>query len=351
MKKVIIIDTREGGDWSLDLLYAGLCKVRGVKNVIDYPVKKKHREWRDNSVIRDWGKERRTLGYVEGNDKMPNRTMMEVFDLAKKGHVDHIIVDERDETHAVYKMLRLDMLTSIPVTVVAGHDRFWNHSPKRVSNIMYPNRVRKMFMANWQPSYDIYNAEKWFLTNYFYRPINWSANFDHYWDPGKRADLLRDKIYDVSFSGYASHPDRKRFIEAVQSEFKSKNLNIFLEEQGDTTKSFMAKPQYFAEMAQSKICLNLRGAAEDGRTLRFFEIPYVGSYMLTQRNPTENQVHPAFLDGQHCSYFETEEQLCETIEKALMQPIWRETIAEAGHYHLMKHHTCEARARYVLEEK
>jgi hypothetical protein len=93
--------------------------------------------------------------------------------------------------------------------------------------------------------------------------------------------------------------------------------------------------------------VNLQGAAECGKALRFYEIPYVGSYMLSQRDRA-NQVHP-YLNSLHCDYFETIEQMDTLIAGALELPARREYIAAEGHKHAMKYHTSRARVDYIYE--
>ena len=50
----LIIDLRDGGDWSLDLCFAGLVYNLGPENVHMCPRKLKYTEWDSGKSVRDW---------------------------------------------------------------------------------------------------------------------------------------------------------------------------------------------------------------------------------------------------------------------------------------------------------
>lgn len=331
--KYLVIDMRSGGDWSLDLIFAGLVKVLGPENVFDFPRKSKHREWLPEDVGSDWGKERRTLGYTPLNDLVSS----DLLDIRREAISENltVIMDERDESFTTYCRLGLHYI-GVPVVIVAGHDRFWNESPQMVHE-RFGSRLRHMFIDNWRDEYaDLPRTSL----------INWSTNFDHYWI---RPEGPIEKTTDICFFGYNSHPDRERYVDHILSspEWRDLRLDIVFERRPNTTEVFLTKQEYFNRMLHSKVCINLRGAADKGKTLRFYEIPYVGSFMLTQKFD-DRQLHP-FLGGVHCGEFDDEYSLDANLRLFLGHDEEREFVAEMGHRHLMEHHTCEARVRYILE--
>lgn len=342
--KVLLIDSREGGDWSLDLLYSGLVKNLGRQNVIDYPAHDKHRidqVLRVGDPEKDWGSERRSLAFVKNTPWRPpiskfNR--IQITQMLRKGEIDVIFVDERPESYALYVELKANWF-GVPVVVVAGHDKFWNLSPSYVHLNYYKDRLSKMFLSNWDKNFDLglFDARD-------VNPYAWSVNFDHLWNSWYRSE---EKKYDISFMGYNSHPDRERIIDHILKEWKHLNLNIVLERRPNTFELFTPKYEYFKVMQESRICLNLRGAAQDGKTLRQWEIPYVGSCMLTQR--TEEKVPFPLENGVHCDVFQNMDELDESIEYLMDQPDFREELATNGHKHVMEHHTSHARVRWMLE--
>jgi hypothetical protein len=336
----LVIDTRDGGDWSLDLMFAGLVRALGPGRVLDCPFKLKHREWSPSRLEepRDWGLERRTLGYTPANVLIPGFDVpdgqMEAFVrflAAQKQLV--VLTDERDSSHEVYFRLGLGAL-GVPLVIVAGHDRFWNTSVRDVQG-RFGTKLLATFIDNWRDEFESLPAT---------HPINWSANFDHYWH---RPELAPEKEYDIFFLGYNSHPDRARFIDLIEREYGHLNNSIYLERRSDTTDSYVTKAEYFSQMLRSKVCLNLRGAAQGGKTLRFLEIPYVGSLMVTQTF-SDVQLHP-FVHGEHCLYFNDDRTLRYALDVMLGDDRLRERIARNGHEHLLAHHTVDSRIRYVLD--
>lgn len=336
----VVIDLRDGGDWSLDLCFAGLNK-NGL-DVLDVPYKDKHREWWDvidGKRKPDWGLERRTLGFSTHDDRkevIPNSTeLVGLRLLRERGEISRVWLDERMESFQRYRELELDKC-SAKVVVVAGHDRFWNHSPKFVASL-YGDKLEAMLLDNWYPEY----ADLPFRT----RRIGWSCNFDHYWD---RPEKPPEKNIDIFFIGYNSHPDRARFIDHVCRKFPNLNNYIYLETRPDCFEEFIPKEHLFNLMLRSKICLNLRGAADRGKTLRAYEIPYVGSFMLSQ-DVDDPGMKEDFEPGLDCSYFSDELELEHAVAAALHNPSWREGVALAGHRRAIQDISVEARWRDVLK--
>lgn len=338
LKKVLFIDARQGGDFTLDALWAGLVDRHGWDRVVDWPPSDKHREGVPTpvgNVEKDYGAERRSLCYTPHYDKFIRFSDWEINSMMRDGQIERIFIDEREESYQFY-LKTVAKFTNIPVVVVAGHDRFWNSSPRQLFQ-MYGKNLEAMFLDNWRPEYD-------FLPRAF--PMSYSTNFDHLWDAGNRESYLREKVYDICFMGYNSHGSRGVIVDHLLQKYgSSTNSCLFVEKRPNTMECFLPKREYFKKMAQSKVCVNLRGGAECGKALRFYEIPYVGSYMLSQKFEGK-QVHP-FVGGIHCDYFSSIEELDGLITTALSQEVQREKVAAAGHSHALKFHTARARVDYI----
>lgn len=334
----VVIDLRDGGDWSLDLCYAGLMANR--VRVIDLPYKVKHREWWDvieGKRSSDWGLERRTLGFTGQDDRgyrHGGASLVEADMLLQQGMVSRVWLDERLESFNTYRAYGF-FDAGIPAVVVAGHDRFWSHSPEFVASL-YGERLEAMLLDNWYPRY----ADLLFPT----KRIGWSCNFDHYW---QRLDGIIEKDIDVSFIGYSSHPDRERYIDLIRSKFPDRNLHLVLETKPDSFGNFVPKAEYFQIIQRSRVALNLRGAADRGKTMRAYEIPYVGSFMLSQQIDDPGMVED-FQDGVHCLYFHDEDSLEESIRWALSTPGHREWIATHGHQRALNELSVKSRWQDVL---
>lgn len=338
MKKILFIESRTGGDFTMDAVFAGLVDKFGAKNVIDWPPKDKHREGvpvQTGNTERDYGAERRSLCYVADSKDLPVLDRNEIRDMLAKGEISRIFTDERPESLRHYFEVGGHFF-SVPVVVIAGHDRLWN--PKGVQGIqeMYGHLLEAMFLDNWRDEYTP-------LKNAF--PMSYSTNFDHLWDVASREALLKDKVYDVCFLGYNSHPDRAQLVDHLQMRYGGNNNYLFVERRPNTMDAFIRKSEYFRIMAQSRVCINLKGGAECGKALRFYEIPYVGSCMLSQTD-NARQVNP-FEDQKHCIYFNNERELDNWVDILLGSDNLRERIANAGHEHAMKFHTARARVDYM----
>jgi hypothetical protein len=253
-------------------------------------------------------------------------------------------LDERMESFQRYRELGLDR-TDARVVVVAGHDRFWNHSPEFVASL-YGSKLEAMLLDNWYPRY----ADLPFRA----RRIGWSCNFDHYW---KRPESPPEKDIDVSFIGYNSHPDRALYIDFIRSTFPNLRLHLVVERSPDTFDAFVPKAQYFDTIQRSKIALNLRGAADRGKTMRAYEIPYVGSFMLSQ-GIEDPGMDDDFRNLEHCVYFNSKTQLERQIrwflgigpgEAATLGPRHREQIAVQGHRRAIEDLSVVQRWREVIE--
>lgn len=336
--KVLFIESRTGGDFTMDAVWAGLVDKFGPKNVIDWPPKEKHREGvptLTGNVEKDYGAERRSLCYTPFPHDLPVLDRTQIRTLLAIGQIKRIFIDERPESFKHYLEVAANFF-SVPVTVVAGHDRFWNPDGIVGLKKMYGALLDGMFLDNWRPEYDSVHGAF---------PMSYSTNFDHLWESENREELLKNKLYDVCFLGYNSHPDRAQLIDHLQMRYGGNSNYLFVERRPNTMEAFIRKAEYFRIMAQSRVCINLKGGAECGKALRFYEIPYVGSCMLSQRD-NARQVHP-FEDQKHCIYFDNEKELDNWVDILLGSDILREKIAFEGRKWAAAFHTARARVDYM----
>jgi len=336
-KKHVVISC-EGGDFSMDLIFAGLVKKFGKENVIDYPVRAKHRQGKPSLVgddEKDYGAERRSLCYVEDCEDMKEWTEEEIGKLSVD-EIGYVFLDETDESFKhfmnLYQLIPMKQKLAV---VVAGHDSFRGSAPIVKNRLGF--MFKHMFIDDWLPQYDNYD---------FASLINLSCNFDHLWDVSKRDELLKNKVYDICFIGYGSNPVRKLVIDHVNKKWGHLNNCIIFEDRQNKFDKFIRHDEMFKLMAQSKICLNLPGASTGGRALRYYEIPYVGSFMVSMEIQAKllHPFTPTFnsLDG--LDYF---------IEKSLSKEYDRELLAKQQHMMYRFYHTVDARMDYifgVLEE-
>lgn len=332
-KKYIII-SREGGDFSMDLIFAGLVRKFGKENVIDYPPRDKHRQGKPKLIgdhEKDYGVERRSLCYVDGCEDLKKWTRQEVLKELFSNNVECIFLDETNESYSHYKELMVVPNKAMDV-VIAGHDNL-RTSIDTLRERFSGNKTR-FFIDDWQKEYEKYDRT---------HLINLSCNFDHLWDVSKREELLKNKIYDICFIGYNSNPARKLIIDHVKNKWGHLNNCLIFEERPNMFDKFVRHDTMFKLMAQSKICLNLPGASTSRRALRYYEIPYVGSYMLNMKTPTV-YLHP-YKDID----FDSPESFDKMVEFALNNPDLREKKSKQMHDEHMKYNTVDARINYIIE--
>ena len=333
---VLFIGSRHGGDWGMDLVWAGLVRLLGPERVIDWPQREKHRAgrptWDPDDVEGSYGAERRSLCYT-GVD-VPWHELSTVRAMVANGLIGLVVVDERTVCFEHFVETWCHLARAVPVVVVAGHDRFWNN-PEAVVEFYGP-QLRGIYT-------DVLEATGVASVDRLLRPYRWSMNLDHLWDPAQRRALLTAKTTDVFFAGFASNPDRRRFIDHIARRWRHLNLSLFLEEENGRLDRFLPKRQFFEEMARARVCVNLNGAAVNGKTMRYWEIPYVGSFMASQ------VAHPSAQPLASVCYFTDEDELDALIDRAMRDGLWREQLADVVR-DATSNHSCEAEVRRLLED-
>jgi hypothetical protein len=322
----------------MDLVYAGLCRRFGFDRVVDYPAHAKHRRGRPvltGDPERDYGLERGSLCYVSGCEATPAHSLQEVASMALAGEFDYVFLDETDEAFVRFISVFATGHRRTRVVVVAGHDRF-RGDPAAVQ-MRFGQRLAAMFIDDWLPQYD--GLPRTHL-------MNLSINFDHLWTSDRRDEFLADKRYDVCFVGYNSHPVRKLVVDHVRMRWGHLNNHIVLEERPDTFSDFVRHDRLFETMARSRVCLNLPGASTGGRALRFYETPYVGSFMLSARFPAKLIDPPE--EDRHCAFFDSLAELDRNIGWALEEELTREMMAAECHDLFLRKHSVDARMDYVF---
>lgn len=320
----------------MDLIFAGLIRKFGKENVIDYPPRKKFRQGKPTLVgdhEKDYGAERRSLSYVEGCESLCEWSRPEIISEIMKGNIETVFLDETQNSfmHLAELFVSTGKEREVKIAVIAGHDSF-RGEPSVVLDRRFGGHCT-MFIDDWKPGYN--ELKNTHLTNL-------SCNFDHLWNVSKREEYLQNKVYDICFIGYNSNPVRKVVIDHVKSKWGHLNNCIIFEERQDKFDNFVRHDEMFRMMAQSRICLNLPGASTGGRALRYYEIPHVGSAMLTMR------VQAKLLDPQMGEQFSSLQELDEKIEQLLEDGNFNRGVASRDYINSSMHHV-DARMDYVFK--
>jgi hypothetical protein len=107
----------------------------------------------------------------------------------------------------------------------------------------------------------------------------------------------------------------------------------------------MPKAEYNALLASSLVCPSVRGAGWD--TYRYWEIPFFGSVLLSQRLPIH--IDDDFVDGEEAVFFATVEEFRGALRWLLAHPAEAERIARAGQRKCLARHLSSHRAATVLD--
>ena len=152
------------------------------------------------------------------------------------------------------------------------------------------------------------------------------------------------KKYDVSFWAVESHPIRTQALSLLQDQFDCRANGTQLRQ---TFHKYRRKGEdYLRELAACKIVLNFRGAGWD--TLRYWETPAVGAFLLSQR--PQILIPDNFRPGSEIVFCQDDlSDLVELCAHYLAHDTERERIARNGHAWLLKYHSEEARAAYFLD--
>ena len=310
-------------DYLQDLTYSGLTKVHGKENIIDYP-------WNPKFHIpyKSYPKNLGISGFA-----LPRI----YFDIDKIDLV--ILACAKKDVLAAYSKL-LPKISNKPIVFLDGGD--------------YPEVGSDFYRFNLSPSYDdilktrpfdmifkrefipaLHEGDK----KVFPFPFSFPYNLYIPTCPEK------DKKYDVSFWAQQIPEIRANALRLLDGKYDCNQNGTTLNQSFKTYKR--SGKFYLEEIARCKIVLNFRGGGWD--TLRYWEVPAVGSFMISQK--PQIAIPNNFEEGKHVSWCsDSLDDLIEKIDYYLNHTAERETMALQSREHLMKYHLNTSRASYLLEE-
>lgn len=137
----------------------------------------------------------------------------------------------------------------------------------------------------------------------------------------------------VSFAARNTHGLRRQCAEALRSKGFLAWLSVDL-----------PREQFCALLNRSKISISVRGADYD--VFRYWEIPYHGALLLSQRVPI--LIPDNFVEGESAMFFDGPEEMLDKIHALLADEDELARIARNGTMLAREKHTAVARARYAL---
>lgn len=320
--KILYIN-RAKSDYIQDFLYTGFVKIVGSENVIEYP-------WNSRFHI-NFRKHPKNLGLVSGNLLTSIKTSFsKTYDLV-------VLASCHKDVFHKYLEIIDSIPTHIPRVFLDGGDR-----PEIAGDLVRLGGKELYDLVVAKRPFDLifkreYVFDRTYESNVL--PLPMCFNLD------LLPKLKSQKKYDVAFWAVESYPLRTKILEMVEDKFDCK-------ENGSVSNQIMKKYKrkgdfYFQELHSCKIALNARGMGWD--TLRYWELPAVGTFMLTQE--PQILIYDNFVNEKEAVFFNDEaSDLVDLCSYYLKHEKKRETIAQNGYLKLANHHTDKHRAAFVLEQ-
>ncbi len=174
----------------------------------------------------------------------------------------------------------------------------------------------------------------------------------HYYEKSDNDEGGRKYSSDVAFIGGADQ-DRSLLVEAITS---GSGLNLHLyggywnkyPKFNSFYRGFAFDRDYRLALSGTKIALGLvRHSNRDGHSMRSFEIPACGAFMLAERTEEHSEI---FVENVDCAYFSGIEELVGKLKHYLGNQKTREKIGEAGFLKIVNgKHTYQDRVKSILQ--
>jgi hypothetical protein len=156
----------------------------------------------------------------------------------------------------------------------------------------------------------------------------------------------QDKTLDLVFLGAATSAERVALVSELRR-LKNDGYRVYVPSDPSWETDVWHQPsrlrwsEYMRLLSSSRICFSVRGLGYD--TYRYWEIPYVGSLVLSE--PPRTVIPNNFIDDVE-AVFAPPARLVETGIRLLERDT--QQIADAGRAKVLKHHTSVQRAEAVL---
>jgi len=310
-------------DYLQDLTYSGLVKVLGKKNVVDYPWNPKF-----NLPVKPYPK---NLGFSSLSLRLPLINNFKNFDLV-------ILASAKKDALAAYSKI-LPTIINKPILFIDGGD-----FPK-IGGDFYRYNLGSIFedILKKRP-FDIILKREYIPSLHESDPAIFPFPFSFPYSVNIPTVPENLKKYEVSFWGQQNPSIRENALKLLEGKYDCAQNGTTLNQNFDTYKR--KGKFYLEEISQCKIVLNFRGGGWD--TMRYWEVPAVGSFMISQK--PQILIPHNFEEGKHviwCS--DLLDDLIDKIDYYLLHSAERETMALRAREHLNKYHLNTHRANTLLE--
>lgn len=310
-------------DYMQDIVYSGLVKTLGLRNVIEANWNKKyhipHKKYPKN------------MGYIEAS-------LLTSIHLNKR-HFDVVIVAAtKPDCFQAYIKIANKIPANVPVVWIDGGDRA--ELGGDLIRLGKPDLLAKALAIR---DFDLvfkreYKKESTYAENVL--PLTFGFNLSRL---PKR--LANKKKYEVAFWAGESHAIRTKALNLLEHQFDCDSNGT---SRGVSLSSFSRKGSfYLEELSACKINISLRGGGFD--TLRYWEIPAVGSLLLSE--PADIVIENDFKNEQNAVFCDPSiDDMVDLCRYYLKEDGKREKIAINGASHLREYHTDVKRAGFILDK-
>ena len=310
-------------DYMQDIVYSGLVKILGLKNVIELNWNKKyhipHKKYPKN------------LGYVENS-------ILASIHLIKRNFNLVIVAATKPDCFEAYLQIAADIPAGVPVVLIDGGDR-----PELGGDLDRLGRPELLNKAQAIRDFDLIFKREYKIGS-TYAPNVWPLTFGfNLARLPKKLSMIRK--YDVAFWAGESHEIRTKALNLLAGQFDCDSNGT---SRGVSLSSFNRKGSfYLEELSTCKINLSLRGGGFD--TLRYWEIPAVGSMLLSE--PADIVIEDDFVNEKSAVFCDPSlDDMLDLCKYYLKEDNKRERIAKNGENHLREYHTDVKRAGSILEQ-
>jgi len=318
--KVLFIGSRRH-DYVQDLLYSGLVKILGLKNVVEL-----YWNYKYHVPVKQYPK---NMGYVKKS--------FFVSKFQSANNIDLVIVGAaKPDCFKLYLKHLPNISPSVPVVFIDGGDR--PEVAGDLSRYEVPELYQKA--TSIRPFDFIFKREMLKEKKYESNVIPLTIAFNFSFKP----KLKLSHIYDVAFWAGNSHEQRAKAKKLLDKQFDCEKNGTTSNE---NLNSFSRKGNfYLEELGRCKINISIRGGGND--TLRYWEVPAVESMLLSERldiiipNDFTHEKNAIFCNSDLSDMID----LC---EYWLKNENKRTAVAKAGYEHMLRYHTDTHRAQTVLD--
>lgn len=324
--RLLFLNSRSA-DYLEDQLFSGLTELLGHENVIPYPINRNyylsHKPYPRNlghcrtigDLFGDWRRMRQSLGRLD-------------FD-------GIVIGSTKRDTLDTYLSFADRIPAALPVVYVDGGD--WPEVGGDARRMGFDDLLSRSFAVR---APDLIFKREYLIGGTYSENV---YPLPMAFGPAPEFEHIEPK-YDVTCWCVESHPVRTQALMLLEDRYDCRANGTV---RGQKFRKYKRRgTAYLRELAASRIACNFRGVGWD--TLRYWEIPALGSLMLTVE--PKIRIDNNFIAGEHviCCRDDLSDML-QLLDYYLVHAEERNDIAAAGRAHAMKYHTYRNRAAYFLE--